>query len=519
MATLSERGNTAPIDQRREINGWAMYDWANSAFSTTVIAVFLGPYLSSLVEASARSSADGVARFIGIPMAPESFFPFMTSFSVAFQAGLLPILGAIADYSNRRREMLRLFAAIGALATLAMFFVQGELWALGGVLFVIANVAFGASIVFYNAFLPDIVSEAQRDRVSSFGWAMGYLGGGLLLIVNLAIFIARDAIGLSGGMAVRINLASAGLWWLLWMLFSVNRLRNRGTARALPAGQTTLSVAFKQLEHTMMARAELIAVLLLSPLSIFVIAPVLALTGNSLDLAFIAMLGPVIMIAIFLIRKGRTLPQTARFLLSYLIYNDGIQTVISVTATFAAAPLIRGGLQMPTIRLTLLILMIQIMGFVGALVFGRLAKALGTKRALVLSLLIWTSAVVFAYFGLNGTDIVLALPESLGGAMLRAEAQFWALGAIIATVLGGSQALSRSLFSRMIPKAQEAEYFSIYEISERGTSWLGPFVFAAVNQRFGDLRLAILSVVAFFVIGLAVLLFVNVKRAIEEARN
>jgi UMF1 family MFS transporter len=519
MATLSARGNAAPIDQKREINGWAMYDWANSAFSTTVIAVFLGPYLSSLIEASARSSADGVARFFGIPMAPESFFPFMASFSVAFQAGLLPILGAIADYSNRRREMLRLFAAIGALATLAMFFVQGELWALGGVLFVIANVAFGASIVFYNAFLPDIVSEAQRDRVSSFGWAMGYLGGGLLLIINLAIFIARDAIGLSGGMAVRINLASAGLWWLLWMLFSVNRLRDRGAARALPAGQTTLGIAFKQLEHTMMAPAKLIAVLLLSPLSIFVIAPVLALTGNSLDLAFIAMLGPVIMIAIFLIRKGRTLPQTARFLLGYLIYNDGIQTVISVTATFAAAPLIRGGLQMPTIRLTLLILMIQIMGFVGALVFGRLAKALGTKRALVLSLVIWTGAVVFAYFGLNGADAVLALPESLGGAMLRAEAQFWALGAIIATVLGGSQALSRSLFSRMIPKAQEAEYFSIYEIGERGTSWLGPFVFATVNQRFGDLRLAILSVVAFFVIGLAVLLFVNVKRAIEEARN
>jgi MFS transporter, UMF1 family len=517
MAALSRPAAGAPSNQKREINGWAMYDWANSAFSTTVIAVFLGPYLSSLVEASAKASPDGIARFFGIPMAPESFFPFMASFSVAFQAGLLPILGAIADYSNRRREMLRLFAIIGALATLAMFFVQGELWALGGLLFVIANVAFGASIVFYNAFLPDIASDDQRDRVSSFGWAMGYLGGGLLLIVNLAIFLARDAIGISGGLAVRINLASAGLWWLLWMLFAVNRLQPRGSAHALPAGQTLLGVAFKQLEHTMLAPAKLIAVLLLSPLSILVIAPLLALTGASLNYAVIAMLGPLVMIAIFLIRKGRTLPQTSRFLLGYLIYNDGIQTVISTTATFAAAPLIRGGLQMPTVRLTLLVLMIQIMGFVGALVFGRLAKALGAKRALVLSLLIWTGAVIFAYVGLTGSETALALPDALGGPMPRAEAQFWGLGAIIATVLGGSQALSRSLFSRMIPKAQEAEYFSIYEISERGTSWMGPFVFAAVNQSYGNVRPAILSVVAFFVIGLAVLFFVNVRAAIDEA--
>jgi MFS transporter, UMF1 family len=231
------------------------------------------------------------------------------------------------------------------------------------------------------------------------------------------------------------------------------------------------------------------------------------------------MLGPVVMIAIFLIRRGRKLPQTARFLLAYLIYNDGIQTVLATTATFAAAPLIRGGLAMPTVRLTLLVLMIQIMGFVGALVFGVLAKRLGTKRALVISLFIWTAAVIFAYAGLTGDAVVLALPSALGGPMPQAEAKFWALGAIIATVLGGSQALSRSLFSRMIPKTQVAEYFSIYEISERGTSWMGPFVFAVVNQNYGNVRPAILSVVAFFVIGLAILYFVNVPRAVREAET
>jgi UMF1 family MFS transporter len=510
---------TFPRNDRREIRGWALYDWANSAFSTTVIAVFLGPYLGSLIESAAQASPDGRAYFFGVPMAPDSFFPFMTSFSVVFQAGLLPILGAVADYSNRRKQMLKLFATIGALATVCFFFVQGDLWWLGGLLYVLANVCFGAAVVFYNAFLPDIASEDQRDRVSSFGWAMGYLGGAILLIVNLAIFIGRSAVGLDGGTAVRINLASAGIWWLGWTWLALSRLNERGTAKQLPAGDNLFSIAFKQLSHTMHAPARLIAVLLLSPLSILFLAPVVALLGASPGLVLIAMFGPIIMLAIFLIRKARTLPQTSRFLLSYLIYNDGIQTVISTTATFAAAPLLRGGIGMPTIRLTLLVLMIQIFGFFGALLFGRLAGWLGSKRALVLSLCIWTGAVISAFLGLRGDAVALALPEALGGPMLQPEAQFWVLGALIAIVLGGSQALSRSLFSRMIPKSQEAEFFSIYEISERGTSWLGPFIFAAVNLLTGNLRPAILSVVLFFVIGLAILIFVNVARAEREAHE
>ena len=144
------------VNDRREIAGWAMYDWANSAFSTTVGTVFLGPYLAGLVEEAAKAYPDGLARFFGVPVAPDSFLPFAISFSVVFQAGFLPILGAIADYSHQRKQLMRLFATIGAAATTALFFVQGERWWLGGVLFVIANLSFGAAIVFYNAYLPDI---------------------------------------------------------------------------------------------------------------------------------------------------------------------------------------------------------------------------------------------------------------------------------------------------------------------------------------------------------------------------
>ena len=185
----------ATTNDRREIFGWAMYDWANSAFSTTIGSVFLGPYVSGLAKTVAEAeflARNGTAwtessgqalvvNFLGLPVAPEAVVPFAISLSVVFQAGFLPILGAIADYSHRRKQMLQLFATIGAFATIAMFFITLNTWTLGAVLFVIANLSFGAALVFYNAYLPDIASEEERDRVSSYGFALGYIGGFVLL--------------------------------------------------------------------------------------------------------------------------------------------------------------------------------------------------------------------------------------------------------------------------------------------------------------------------------------------------
>src|SRR5215213_631940 len=241
----------ATVNDRREIFGWAMYDWANSAFSTTVGTVFLGPYIASL--AADAAGGDGLARFFGIPIAPDSFLPYCISFSVGLQVLFLPILGAIADYSHLRKRLMQIFATFGAAATIAMFFITGELWWLGGVLFILANLAFGAAIVFYNAYLPDIASEDQRDRVSSYGWAMGYLGGGILLLLNLAFFTFSDKLGVPGSLAVRINLASAGLWWLGFSTITWKRLRSRYSARTVPVGQSLFSVAFQQLSDTMEA--------------------------------------------------------------------------------------------------------------------------------------------------------------------------------------------------------------------------------------------------------------------------
>ena len=230
---------------RREQIGWYFYDWANSAFATTVATVFLGPYIANLARAAA--GPDELARFFGIPVAPDSFLPYCISFSVILQVLFLPLLGAIADYSNLRKRLMQIFAVAGSVATMFMFFVTAETWWLGGLLFIVANLSFGAAIVFYNAFLPDIAEPEDRDRVSSLGWALGYLGGGLLLALNLVFYLMRDTIGIDTGLAVRINLFSGGLWWFAWSFITWKMLSSRGVTRALPAGETYLSTGLKQL--------------------------------------------------------------------------------------------------------------------------------------------------------------------------------------------------------------------------------------------------------------------------------
>jgi UMF1 family MFS transporter len=442
------------VNDKREIFGWAMYDWANSAFSTTVGTVFLGPYVASLAGDAARLSTDGMARLAGIPIAPDSFFPYCVSISVLLQVLFLPILGAIADYSHLRKRLLQIFATLGALQTILLFLVTGDVWWLGGLLFIGANLAFGAAVVFYNAYLPDIASEDQRDRVSSFGWAMGYLGDGILLALNLAFFMFHEDLGVPTSLAIRINLASAGIWWLLFSFVTWARLRPRHARRPLPEGENYASIGFKQLWQTF---------------------------------------GEI-----------RHFPETLKFLGAFFLYNDGIQTVIAVSSTFAAAPLIRGGLELDLNTLTIVILIIQFTAFLGALLWGRIAAWVGAKRSIIISLFIWSAVVIYAYFGMKGESRVI---------------EFGLLGVVIALVLGGSQAISRSLFAQMIPHGREAEFYSFYEVSDRGTSWIGPLLFGITNQMFGSLRPAILSLIFFFVVGLVALPFVDEKKAAADTKR
>ncbi|HZM88814.1 MAG TPA: MFS transporter [Blastocatellia bacterium] len=436
------------MNNRRERVGWYIYDWANSAFYTTVITVFLGPYLTGIARAAAESLGEGntfVYPF-GIRVFYGSFFPYVVALSVGLQMVFLPILGAIADYSHRKKQMLALFAYIGSFATMGLYFLQGTNYLLGGGLLVLANLSYGAAIVFYNSFLPDIASAEDRDRVSSIGWAIGYLGGGLLLALNLYLFSKAESFGLTTSEAVRISLASSGAWWAAFTLVSISSLRNRLPVKEPPPGQHLIATGFKQLVHT--------------------------------------------------VRTARQYPHTLLFLVAYLLYNDAIQAVIALASVFGAEEL-----KLEQSTLVQVILMVQFAAFFGALLFNWVATRTGNKRAIMISLVIWTGVLVYAY------------------GLLQTKLQFFLLGAVIAVVLGGSQALSRSVYSLMIPKGHEAEYFSLYEVSDKGTSWMAPLMFGLALQVTRSYRVAILSLVVFFVAGLAVLAKVNVRRAAIDAGN
>ncbi|MET8037167.1 MFS transporter [Streptomyces sp. NPDC005345] len=445
MSTDTVRAGAAgeAVERRREQHGWYFYDWACSVYSTSVLTVFLGPYLTAVAKHAA--DADGFVHPLGIPVRAGSFFAYAVSASVIVSIFVMPLAGAAADRSGRKKPLLAAAAYLGAAATTGMFFLDGDRYLLGGLLLIVANASLAVSMVLYNSYLPQIAPPEERDAVSSRGWAFGYAAGSLVLIANLVLFTAHDSFGVSESTAVRICLASAGVWWGAFTLVPLKRLRDR-RAPATSTGQPPAH-GWRQLAAT--------------------------------------------------VRDMRGKPLTLSFLLAYLIYNDGIQTVISQASVYGSEEL---GLSQST--LIVAVLLVQVLAVGGALGMGRLARTYGAKRTILGSLVAWTLTLGAGYF----------LPAG-------APVWFFVLASAIGLVLGGSQALSRSLFSHLVPRGKEAEYFSAYEMSDRGMSWLGPLLFGLTYQLTGSYRDAIISLVAFFVIGFVLLARVQVRQAVRDAGN
>jgi UMF1 family MFS transporter len=448
------RSDAPRYGSRAERRGWYWYDWANSAFYTTVITVFGGRYLNGLAEAAADPG--GFVHPLGIPVHAGSLYAYMISISAIFQVILMPIVGAIADRTGKRRTMLTWLVAVGAAATVAFGFVTGGDYLIAGLLLLVATVAFACSIVVYYSFLPQLAAPDERDRVSSHGWAFGYLGSGLLLVANLVLFqlAEGDRLPFTAGTAAQISIVSAGIWWLVFTLISQATLRDSppvvdsGAGAGSPVlAMRTITAGFRQLGGTL---AQL-----------------------------------------------RLAPTTLLFLAAFLLYNDGIQTVITQSSVYADAEL-----GLPASTAIVAVLLVQFVAMVGAWLLGVLAERFGAKRVVLASLVVWTAVVGYAFF----------MPAGEAG-------QFYLLAVLIGLVLGGSQALSRSLFSHMAPKGKEAEYFSLYEISDKGTSWLGSLLFGLALQFTGSYRSAIVSLVVFFVLGIVLLARTNVRAAAAEAGN
>jgi UMF1 family MFS transporter len=452
-------GRTDSAARRRAVSGFTLYDVANSAFVTTVVTAVGGPFLTAVAEAAA--DADGRIGLLGLRPSADALFGYVVSLSVLLQVLALPVLGALADRRAAKRRLLVVATAVGALATLALAAVPMGAPLPGALAFVVANVAYGAAILAYNAYLADVAELGDRDRVSARGFAAGYAGGAFVLVLSLGLITAAGPLGLDRGTAVRLAIVLSALWWAAVAVVAVRRL---DAVRELPGYEADA--------HTG------------EPLRQQVVASLRQLRGS-----FAAL---------------RALPGTARYLLAFLLFNDAIQAVVALSAVVLENELFKAkGLpaEDATPFLLQLILLIQVVAVFGAAGSARLAARIGAKRTLELTLVGWIAVVTFAVFLLQSTTAA------------------YLLGIVIALVLGGSQALARSLFSAMTPQSRQASFFGFYELAERGTAWVGTLVFAVVLDVTGSYRGALLSLLVLFVAGGALLVTVDTDRAIRAARE
>jgi UMF1 family MFS transporter len=417
-----------------------MYDWANSAYGTTVLAGLLGVYIAEVV-------APGGVVILGLDVPPTSLFAISGAFSAAVIFVLAPVLGAIADFTRAKKRFLLFFAYSGSLATILLWFARDGRTGFTLAVFIVAQTCFVAANVFYDAFLPIIVSRDKMDAVSGRGYAYGYLGGGLQFLMSLLLVSFYDRFGVSQDAAVRISMVGAGLWWGGFTLVTARYLEEPGEVRGPREGSTVL--------------------------------------GNALALARIG-----IRRTLETARRVGRFRHLLLFLVAFLFYNDGIQTAIVITSTYGTAVL---GLPAEILMVTLLI--IQIVAIGGALLFSRLAGVIGTRQAVMVSLVGWSLLVVFAYTLQPGQQI-----------------RYMVMGGLAGLVLGGSQALSRSLYGSMIPPEASAEFYGFYSVFAKFSSIWGLLVFGLVGV-LGSIRSGILSLIFFFAVGLILLWFVDEEKA------
>lgn len=459
MSTQTETNAPSPDpgQRRREQRGWYVYDWANSVFMTSVVTVLIGPYLSNLacVSAGAPDSAACSDRSLSLTpfgldflsLHPNALYPALTTLAILLQIVLLPVVGSMADHSRYKKRWLFWLAFGGSLCTVGLYFAGGGYMA-ASVLFVLANVLYGLSIVVYNAFLPEIATPDERDRVSVTGWGIGYLGGALLLAVHLGLVTGADSLGIGTDDAARLAFVSVGFWWAGFTVMAIRPLRNRyGALAARGRGRAEVGRSLREFGRTL--------------------------------------------------KDMRRYPNTILFLLAFIFFNDGVQAAIRYAAPFATQDL---GLAQDTLIVTILI--IQFVAFGGALLTGRVARAIGAKNTVMATLVVWGGLVAAAYF-LPAGNVPLFITMGVG----------------IGLVLGGTQSLARSLYSQLIPRGREAEYFSLFQISDKGSTFLGSLAVTVAVSLTGGYRVAILSLLAFFVLGGVLLWRTRIREGIIAVGN
>ena len=427
---------------RPELRAWAMYDWAASSMQTTVMVAVFPIYF---VKVAGAGLAEGGAT---------QRLATVNTIALVLIALASPVLGAVSDYGGNKKRFIAAFMAVGAAAVAGLFFVHTGDLALASWLFVLALIGVAGSFVFYEALLPHIARGGEIDRVSTAGYALGYVGGGMLLALNLAWIQKPAWFGLPAGpgldesaatLPARLAFLSVAVWWLVFSIPLFRRVPEP-PARLEPdeqQGQSPIRMAFVRLGETF--------------------------------------------------RELRGYRQAFLMLLAFLIYNDGIQTIIKMATAYGTE------LGIDQSALIGAILLVQFVGIPCSFLFGMLAGRIGAKRALFLGLLAYTAISVLGYY-------------------MKTAAHFYVLAGLVGMVQGGTQALSRSLFASMIPHHKSGEFFGFFSVFEKFAGIFGPLIFAGTIAATGSSRNAILSVIGFFAVGAAILAFVNLDEGQREAR-
>lgn len=438
----------------RERMGWVLYDWANSTFSLCVITVIGANHFVGLFEAAARQGGGfrlGPAlalRVWGFSLTAEAAWSLVIGVSMLFVAVTSPFLGAIADAGGLKRRFLQVYCTLGVAATLGLWFNLPWWWV--GLLIVLGNIGFEGGNVYYNAFLPEIAGVGEQDQLSSAGYAFGYLGGVIVLVSSLVFF--TDSVLSRPVGSIHNAYLLIGAWWGGFGLIAFSLLRERPVppSAAITHG-SRLGAAWRELKTT------------LSQIS--------------------------------------RVPQAALFLVAFLLYNDGIATLISNVTPYALQNIYLDATLTEKITLKwlmLAIIMIQFIAFPGSIFFGWLATRIGEKGAIYITLAVYAFVVTY-------------------GQVAKVLWEFYLMAALVAVVLGGSQAISRSLFASFVPRGKTAEFFAFYALSSKFSAMFGPLVYAGLLLLTGDTRLALLSLTVFFLAGGLVLWFVNVEKGRADA--
>lgn len=432
----------------RERMGWVLYDWANSAYVLCVITVIGSFYFVRLFEAAAERAGDlrlGPApalRVAGLALTAEAAWSLVVGLSALIVAVSSPLLGAIADVSGVKKRFLQAYCVLGVAATLGLWFAL-PWWAVG-LLILISNVGFEGGNVFYNGFLPEIAGAGARDQVSSAGYAFGYLGGVIVLIASLAFFVPPRG-------SVNDAFLLVGLWWGGFALITFALLTERPVQRARAGLRRLTADAWRELKTT--------------------------------------------------VGEVRQVPQAALFLVAFLLYNDGIATLISNVTPYALQNIYLDAALTEKITLNELIraiILVQIIAFPGSIFCGWLATRYGEKPTLYFTLAVFTGVVTY-------------------GQVVQLVSEFYVMAAMIGMVLGGAQAISRSLFASFVPPGKNAEFFGFFAVSSKFSAMFGPLLYGGLLLLTGDTRLAILSLTVFFLAGGTMLYFVNVEKGRADA--